>query len=98
MTLVFSLGSLTSMAIAFVIGLLIGLLVKKIISVGLLLLALVLLLMAIGYIHPSFTATLINYFRYYGPKALEEAQRISSLIPYSSVFFIIGFIIGVWKG
>jgi hypothetical protein len=91
-------GSIASIVLAFVLGLLIGIIVKRVISLGLLLLALILLLMALGYIHPSFTATLLKYLQYYGPKALEEAERISSLIPYSSVFFILGFIIGVWKG
>ncbi|MFP3219975.1 MAG: hypothetical protein RXR41_02340 [Candidatus Marsarchaeota archaeon] len=86
------------MLLAFVIGLLVGLIVKKVLSLGLLLFALVLLLLAVGYIHPASTAALLSYLKYYGPEALSAAQKVASLIPYSSIFFIIGFIIGVWKG
>ncbi|MGC8631697.1 MAG: hypothetical protein ACP5T2_04660 [Thermoprotei archaeon] len=93
-----SIAGLSGILISLVLGLLIGVIVKKVISLGLLLLALVLLLMAVGYIHPSFTASLLTYMQYYGPKAVADAQKIASLIPYSSIFFIIGFIIGVWKG
>ncbi|BBD72975.1 hypothetical protein HS1genome_1364 [Sulfodiicoccus acidiphilus] len=87
-----------AVAIPFIIGLLIGLLIRKIISVGVILLALVVLLLALGYIRPEQISAFLQMAGEYAQQATTRAHEISGFIPYSSLSFVIGFVIGIVKG
>ncbi|MEM4086491.1 MAG: hypothetical protein QXR34_09065 [Saccharolobus sp.] len=95
---VISTSGVISLVIAFLLGLLIGLLVRKIIQIGLILLAIVIILIVIGYISPQQVINFLSSITTQLPHILSKAESLKSIIPYDSIAFIIGFIIGIIKG
>jgi uncharacterized membrane protein (Fun14 family) len=82
----------------FVVGLLVGVLAKRILSVALILIALFIALAALGYMSPEQVTRLLQQLGYAAKDALDSAMRIKDAVPYSSVAFLIGLAIGLWKG
>ncbi|BDR92187.1 hypothetical protein [Vulcanisaeta souniana] len=82
----------------FVLGLLVGILIRRLIGVALILLAIVILAMALGYLSPSTIAAILHYSGYAMATAYSKAQQFMGAIPYSSLAFIIGLVIGLIKG
>ncbi|MCY0850393.1 hypothetical protein [Sulfuracidifex metallicus] len=91
-------NEIVSIAVTFVLGLLIGFLVKKLFAVGIILVAIVVLLMAIGYLSPATVESFLESIGTQVPKAISEAKSVSGYVPYDSIVFVIGFIIGLVKG
>lgn len=93
-----TLTDVVSVIIAFVLGLLVGLLIKKVIQIGLIVLAIVIILIAIGLISPSTIEHALMTLGQEASTAKSEMSTYLNLLPYNSIFFIIGFIIGIIKG
>ncbi len=91
-------SGIVSLIVAFLLGLLIGVLVRKVIAVGLILLAIVLILLAVGYITPNQIVTFLHTVSSQLPSILSKAEALKGIIPYDSIVFIIGFVIGIIKG
>ena len=91
-------SEIIALVVSFLLGLLIGVLIRKIIAVGLILLAIVILLIAAGYVSPTqvehFVESLASNSTYY----VEKLNTLRVYIPYNSIAFVIGFIIGLIKG
>ena len=92
-------GEIVYAIVSFLLGLLIGYLVKNIIKIGIVLLAIVVLLILIGAISPH---TVESFVESTASSAIPQAEHyvteILTYIPYNSIIFIIGFIIGLVKG
>ena len=102
-TLVIGLPSLTvgflgSVILPLVIGFLIGMLAKKLLSIALILIAVFLLLSVGGFIAPDILAPVLNIGINDFPRALVVGRTLAGFIPFSSVAFIIGAIVGFLKG
>ncbi|MCG2863588.1 MAG: hypothetical protein L7H00_02755 [Vulcanisaeta sp.] len=82
----------------FVLGLLVGILIRRLLSVALILLAIVILAIALGYLSPSTLVTILHYAGYAMTTAYTKAQQFIGAIPYSSLAFVIGLVIGLVKG
>ena len=82
----------------FVVGVLVGVLAKRILSVALILIALFIALAALGYMSPEQVTRLLQQLGYAAKDALDSAMKIKDAVPYSSVAFLIGLAIGLWKG
>jgi len=82
----------------FIIGVLVGALVKRILSVGLLLIALIIVMAALGYLSPQQVTAFLQQLGYAANQALAYAAKIKEVVPYSSLAFLIGLAIGLWKG
>ena len=85
--------------ISFILGLFIGVLIKKVLKVGIVLVAIVVLLIALGVVSPntalSFIKTLVTTIT---PVAEGYATEALAYLPYNSIFFLIGLAIGLYKG
>jgi len=92
------LSEIVYLIIAFVLGLLIGFLIKKIIQIGIILLAIVIILLAIGAISPSTIQNALTNIGVYINQAAHLADTFKMYLPYNSIAFIIGLIIGLIKG
>ncbi|MEM1689676.1 MAG: hypothetical protein QXX33_01435 [Candidatus Hadarchaeales archaeon] len=88
---------LIPVVIPFVIGLLIGAIIKRTISVLLLVIALIAILAFTGYISLS-VESLYEKATKYLPKISSQTETLKNLLPYTSISFIIGLAIGLWKG
>jgi MFS-type transporter involved in bile tolerance (Atg22 family) len=82
----------------FVVGLLVGVLAKRVLSEALILIALFIALAALGYTLPEQVTGLLQQLGYAAEDALDRAMKIKDAVPYSSVAFLIGLAIGLWKG
>ncbi|ADY01825.1 hypothetical protein VMUT_1621 [Vulcanisaeta moutnovskia 768-28] len=82
----------------FVLGLLVGILIRKLVGVALVLLAIVILAIALGYLSPSTLVSILHYAGYAMSAAYAKTQQFVGAIPYSSLAFIIGLVIGLIKG
>jgi len=84
--------------VPFIIGLLIGIIIKHTIKLALIIIALILILGAVGYITlPSIQDDIMQKAIEYLPK-IWELGGLFNLLPYASVTFLIGLAIGLWKG
>lgn len=93
-----TLTDIASILISFILGLLVGLLIRKAIQIGLIILAIVIILIVIGAISPSTIENALIALGQEASKAQGELSTYLKLLPYNSIFFIIGFIIGIIKG
>jgi len=91
----FTLSQWVSMLGLFLIGLLVGILIRRILSAALVILAIVVLALALGYISP---AALTSALQYAGSQFMDIYTKLKVTIPYSSLAFVIGLIIGLIKG
>ena len=84
--------------VSVLLGLLVGYLVKNIIKIGLTILAIIIILIAIGAISPHTVISGIETVTNYTPQIEKYVSQILTYLPYNSLLFIIGFAIGLWKG
>ena len=91
-------SQIISLVVAFILGLLIGLLIKKIIQIGLIILAIIIILIAIGTLSPSTVIHGLESLGVYASEAESFVGKELSILPYNSIAFIIGLVIGLIKG
>ena len=87
-----------ALAVSFVLGLLIGFLIRKVIAVGLILLAIVILLVAAGYLSPTQVEHAVQNLAANATNYVSTINSVRVYIPYNSIAFVIGFVIGLLKG
>lgn len=73
-------SGIVSIIIAFLLGLLIGFLVKKIIQIGLILLAIVIILIAVGYITPQDVINFLHTLSAKLPSVISSAEDRKSVV------------------
>ncbi|KXB09627.1 hypothetical protein AKJ35_00530 [candidate division MSBL1 archaeon SCGC-AAA833F18] len=81
----------------FLIGLLVGALVKKAMSLIVVGVALVIVLIATGALSLSYSDIYDKAMETL-PQLWSKAQGLKGVLPYSSVSFLIGLAIGLWRG
>jgi len=82
----------------FIIGLLVGVIIKRALKLLLIVIVLIVVLAAMGYVHFPSVEELMKAALTYLPLIQREAGPLINLIPYTSISFIIGLLIGLWKG
>lgn len=77
---------------------LIGLLIRKIITVGLIALIITVLLIATGYLSITQVEQFVQSIVTDAPHYLAVLENLRAYIPYNSVSFVVGLVIGLVKG
>ncbi|KXB06870.1 hypothetical protein AKJ51_02660 [candidate division MSBL1 archaeon SCGC-AAA382A20] len=90
-------GFLFTLIAPFLIGLLVGAIIKKTLSLIILGTALVIVLITTGTISLTYDQ-LYNEALNYLPRLWSGAQGWLGILPYSSAGFLIGLAIGLWRG
>lgn len=85
---------LVTVILPLAIGFVIGLLMKQVAKVGIVVAALILLLIIAGFISPEQVLKPIIGFLKSGSEAKEWVNRVAGYLPYASVTFIVGLIVG----
>jgi len=83
--------------VPFIIGLLVGFIIKRTVKLIFLIIALVIVLVATGLVSFTFQ-DVFNKAAEFLPKIIEMGGGLKNLIPYSSLTFLIGLALGLWKG
>jgi len=84
--------------VPFIIGLMAGAIAKRVLKLAIAIIALILILGAIGYIQLPSLQSIMKQSSEYLPKLQSHAGPLTNILPYSSVTFITGFVLGLWKG
>ena len=84
--------------VPFIVGLLVGVIIKRALKLILVVIVLIVVLAAIGYLQFPSTEELIRAALTYLPLIQSGAGPLINFIPYTSISFIIGLLIGLWKG
>ena len=96
-----TLGITALSAVTFILGLLMGVVVKRTLKLALAIVSLVVLLAVTGYINLALnevtTATIYKVVSL-APTFTGRATEIASALPLSSAAFLIGVTLGFWKG
>src|SRR5512139_3188767 len=88
---------LIPLVLPFIIGLLVGIVVKHGLKLLIAIAALVIVLVATGYLNITFQDTLSKALQLL-PKLINTGQWVLDLLPYSAATFLIGLALGLWKG
>lgn len=83
--------------VPFIIGLLVGLILKRTVKLLFTVAALVIILVVMGYLSLSFR-DLYDRAMEFLPKLVETGEGIKDVLPYSSVTFLVGLALGLWRG
>ncbi len=90
---------LVAAILPLIIGFIVGVIAKSVLKIGIAIVVLVLLLIAVGMITPDPILTPLLSFRGKSGSSLTSGvQRLAGYLPYSSITFIIGLGLGLWKG
>lgn len=96
-----TLGITALAAVTFILGLLIGVVVKRTVKLALAIVSLVILLSVTGYVNLALNEATVNtIYRVFSqaPSQVGRATEIANLLPLSSAAFLIGVALGFWKG
>lgn len=96
-----TLGITALSAVTFILGLLIGVVVKRTVKLALAIVSLVILLAVTGYVNLALSEVTVNtIYRAFSTAQTQagRATEIASLLPISSAAFLIGVALGFWKG
>jgi len=85
------------MVIPFIIGLLIGFVVKRSVKLIFIIAALAIVLIATGLISFTFQDIYDKAMEFL-PRIISTGMGLIDVLPYSSVAFLIGLALGLWKG
>lgn len=89
---------LAALIVPLILGFLVGLIAKGLLKVGVAIAVLILVLIAIGTITPSqIIGPLVSLFKS-GEAYTSKVNQISGYLPYSSVTFLLGLVVGFFKG
>ena len=88
---------LVPIIVPLIIGLLVGVLIKHAMKLILVLAALVIVLVVIGALSIGF-GDLYDKAMEFLPKLYDAGRGWINVLPYSSVAFLIGLVLGLWKG
>lgn len=88
---------LVPIIVPFIIGLLVGFLIKHTLKLIFIIVALVIVLVVTGILSVGFS-DLYDQATNFLPKLSAAGSAVINLLPYSSIAFLIGLGIGLWKG
>ena len=85
----------------FTIGLLLGVVVKRVFKLAMAIISLVVLLVLAGYVNinpDQFSKDTIYRAYSYAPSIASTTSQVATLLPLTSAVFLTGIAIGLWKG
>ena len=94
-------GSITfivALLIPLILGFLVGVVARAALTIGVAILVIVVILIAIGFLQPNQVIQPLVQLVRSGPSLVSKVDQIAGYLPYSSITFIVGFLVGLFKG
>ena len=89
---------LVATILPLILGFIVGVIIRSALKIGIAIVVVIVLLFAAGMISPNqFLQPLLSIVKS-GPDLVSYAQRVAGYLPYSSLTFLIGLAVGLWKG
>jgi uncharacterized membrane protein (Fun14 family) len=90
-----SLTFITALLVPLIIGFLVGIIAKYAIKIGIAIAVIVVILIVVGFVTPNqIIQPLVQFFEKTGPSLAPKVAQIAGYLPYSSITFIVGFVVG----
>ena len=89
---------IAALLVPLILGFLVGIVAKAAIRIGVAIAAIIIILIVTGFITPDqVIQPIVQLFRS-GPSLATKVSQVAGYLPYSSLTFIVGFVIGFFKG
>ncbi len=93
-----SITFIVALLVPLILGFLVGLIVKSALKIGIAIAVIILLLIAVGILTPDqVVQPLLSLFRS-GSSLATKVRQVAGFLPYSSITFIVGLLIGFLRG
>ena len=89
---------LVAAIVPLIIGFIVGVIIRSALKIGIAIAILIVILIAAGIISPDSVLQPLLSIVKSGPSLVSYAQRVAGYLPYSSLTFLIGLAVGLWKG
>jgi uncharacterized membrane protein (Fun14 family) len=89
---------LVAAILPIILGFIVGVIIRSALKIGIAIAVIIVLLIAAGMISPNQVLQPILSLVKSGPELVSYAQRVAGYLPYSSLTFLIGLAVGLWKG
>ncbi len=95
-------GGAGFIVVTFIIGLLLGVVVKRVFKLAVAIVALIAILILTGYVNLNRNQlseeTIYNAFSTVSPSVISTVSQVGTLLPLTSAAFLAGVGLGLWKG
>ena len=89
---------IAALLVPLILGFLVGIIAKAAVKIGMAIAVIIVILILLGFITPNqIIQPLVQAFRN-GPSLATKVSQIAGYLPYSSLTFIVGFVVGFFKG
>lgn len=89
---------LVAALVPLILGFIVGVIIRSALKIGIAIAILIVILIAAGIISPDQVLQPLLSIVKSGPSLVPYAQRVAGYLPYSSLTFLIGLAVGLWKG
>jgi uncharacterized membrane protein (Fun14 family) len=89
---------LVATILPLILGFIVGVIIRSALKIGIAIAIIIILLIAAGIVSPNQVLQPLLSIVKSGPQLVSYAQRVASYLPYSSLTFLIGLAVGLWKG
>ena len=89
---------LVAAIVPLILGFIVGVIIRSALKIGIAIAVLIVILIAAGFLSPNQVLQPLLSIVKSGPDLVTYAQRVAGYLPYSSLTFLIGLAVGLWKG
>jgi hypothetical protein len=89
---------IVALLVPLLLGFLVGIVAKAAVKIGIAIAIIILLLIVVGFITPGQVIQPLVGLAESGPSLIAKANQVAGFLPYSSITFILGLVIGFFKG
>ena len=89
---------IAALLVPLILGFLIGIVAKAAVKIGVAIAVIVIVLIVAGFLTPAQVIQPLVQLARSGPSLATKVNQIAGYLPYSSLTFIVGFVVGFFKG
>jgi uncharacterized membrane protein (Fun14 family) len=89
---------IAALLVPLILGFLVGIIGKAAIRIGAAIAVIIVILIILGFLTPNQVIQPLVQLVRSGPSLTSKVSQVAGYLPYSSITFIVGFVIGFFKG
>ncbi len=93
-----SITFVAALLVPLILGFLVGIIGKAAIRIGAAIAVIIVILIILGFLTPNQVIQPLVQMVRSGPSLTSKVSQVAGYLPYSSITFIVGFVIGFFKG
>jgi hypothetical protein len=93
-----SITFIAALLVPLILGFLVGIIAKAAIRIGVAIAVIIVILILVGFLTPNQVIQPFVQLIRSGPALAPKVAQVAGYLPYSSLTFIVGFVIGFFKG